>query len=67
MPRAFSLLWEERAQGDVIQSSRLWQPVGLLIGAQGRFGLRPKLAVCAAGVKPQGFQLALRLLQILLI
>jgi hypothetical protein len=49
--RPFSLLGEERAQGGLVESTRLGQTVGLLIGTQGRFGLRPERAIRDAGVK----------------
>ena len=47
----------------VVSSSltRFWQAVGMLVGAQGRFGLRAKGAIGRARVKPQSFQLPLRI------
>jgi hypothetical protein len=34
-------LWQEGAQGDLIESARLWQAVGVLVGLQSSFGLLP--------------------------
>jgi hypothetical protein len=34
-------LWQEGEQGDLIESARLWQAVGVLVGLQSSFGLLP--------------------------
>jgi hypothetical protein len=47
----FALLRQEGAQGDLIESTRLRQAVGLLVPTQGRFSLRAKRAIRDAGVK----------------
>jgi len=59
--RPFTLLREEGAESDLIQSPGLRQAVGLLIGLEGRLGLRAEGAIHGARVESQGFQLALRL------
>jgi hypothetical protein len=59
----FALLRQEGAEGDLIESTRLRQAVGLLVPTQGCFGLRAKRTIRDAGVKAQGFELALRLTQ----
>ena len=34
-------LWQEGAHGGLIESARLWQAVGVLVGLQSSFGLLP--------------------------
>jgi hypothetical protein len=49
--RTLSRLRQQGAQGDIVESARLWQAISLLVGAHSRFGLRAEVAIDAARVE----------------